>query len=74
MYPTGRRHFQTKRTRDSKSPWISNHYSKKKKRMNFRDRPKRKAIESKDPFISNPIRMIKNQVNYEINSAKKSLL
>ena len=40
--------IKTKRTRDSKSPWIT---AILKKRMNFRDRLKRKAIKTKDPFI-----------------------
>ena len=44
----------------------------KKKRMNFRNRLKRKAIKTKDPFIWNQFRMVKNQVNWEINSAKKA--
>ena len=39
--------MKTKRTRDSKSPWITTIL---KKRMNFRDRLKRKAIKTKDPL------------------------
>ena len=61
--------MKTKRTRNSKSPWIT---SILKKRMNFRDRLKRKAIKTKDPFIWNQFRMVKNQVNRKINSAKKA--
>ena len=61
--------MKTKRTRNSKSPWIT---SILKKRMNFRDCVKRKAIKTKDPVIWNQFRMVKNQVNWEINSAKKA--
>ena len=60
---------KTKRTRDSKSPWIT---AILKKRMNFRDRLKRKAIKTKDPVIWDQFRIVKNQVNGEINSAKKA--
>ena len=52
--------MKTKRTRDSKSPWIT---AILKKRMNFRDRLKRKAIKTKDPFIWDQFRIVKNQVN-----------
>ena len=61
--------MKTKRTRDSKSPWITTFL---KKRMNFRDRLKRKAIKTKDPLIWKQFRIVKNQVNREINSAKKA--
>ena len=61
--------MKTKRTKDSKSPWITTIL---KKRMNFRDRLKRKAIKTKDPLIWNQFRIVKNQVNREINSAKKA--
>ena len=56
-------------TWDSKSPWIT---AILKKRMNFRDRLKRKAIKTKDQFNWNQFRIVKNQVNWEINSAKKA--
>ena len=45
---------KTKRTRDSKSPWIT---AILKKRMNFRDRLKRKAIKTKDPVIWDQFRI-----------------
>ena len=61
--------MKTKRTRGSKSPWIT---AILKKRMNFRDRLKRKVIKTKDPFIWDQFRIVKNQVNWEINSAKKA--
>ena len=60
--------MKTKRTRDSKSPWIT---AILKKRMNFRDRLKRKAIKTKDQFNWNQFRIVK-LVNWEINSAKKA--
>ena len=63
--------MKTKRTRGSKSPWITTIL---KKRMNFRDRLKRKAIKTKDPFIWNIFRKAKNQVNCEKNSAKKAIM
>ena len=63
--------MKIKRTRDSKSPWIT---AILKKRMNFRDRLKRKAINTKDPFIWDQFRIVKNQVNWEINSAKKLII
>ena len=61
--------MKTKRTRDSKSPWIT---AILKKRVNFRDCLKRKAIKTKDPFICDQFRIVKNQVNWEITSAKKA--
>ena len=61
--------MKTKQTRDTKSPWIPTIL---KKRMNFKDRLKRKRIKTKDPFIWNQFRMVKNQENWEINSTKKT--
>ena len=63
------RSMKTKRTRVSKSPWIT---AILKKRMNFRERLKRKATKTKVPFYWNQFQMVKNQVNWEINSAKKA--
>ena len=51
---------KTKRTQDSKSPCIT---AILKKRMNVRERLKRKAIKTKDPFIWN---------QFQINSANKT--
>ena len=50
---------KTKSTRPTKSPWIT---TSLKKRMNFRDRLKNKAIKTKDAFIWNQFRKVKNQV------------
>ena len=61
--------LKTKRTRPYKSPWIT---TVLKKRMNFRDRLKRKAIKTRDPSTWNQFRKTKNQVNREIKSAKKA--
>ena len=61
--------LRTKRTRSSKSPWIT---TVLKKRMNFRDRLKKKAIKTGDPSVWNQFRKTKNQVNREIKSAKKA--
>ena len=60
---------KTKRTRPTKSPWITTNL---KKQMNFRDRLKNKAIKTKDAFIWNQFRKVKNQVNQEIKSPKKA--
>ena len=40
--------------------------------MNFRNRPKNKAIETKDGSIWNQFRKVKNQVNQDIKSAEKA--
>ena len=61
--------LRTKRTRSSKSPWIT---TVLKKWMNFRDRLKKKAIKTGDPSAWNQFRKTKNQVNREIKSAKKA--
>lgn len=60
---------KAKRTRPSKSPWIT---TVLKKRMNFRDRLKRKAIKTRDPSSWNQFRKTKNRVNREIKSVKKA--
>ena len=60
--------LRTKRTRSSKSPWIT---TVLKKRMNFRDRLKKKAIKTGDPSVWNQFRKTKTQVNREIKSAER---
>ena len=61
--------MKTKRTRNSKAAWITTIL---KKRMNYRDRLKRKAIKTNDPSIWNQFRMVRNQVNQEIKIAKQA--
>ena len=61
--------MKTKRTRPTKSSGIT---TSLKKRMNFRDRLKNKAIKTKDASIWNQFRKVKNQVKQEIKSAKKA--
>ena len=61
--------LKAKRTHPSKSPWIT---TVLKKRMNFRDRLKRKAIKTRDPSSWNQFRKTKNRVNREIKSVKKA--
>ena len=61
--------LKTKRTRSSKSPWITTIL---KKRMNYRDRLKRKAIKTNDPSTWNQFRTMRNQVNRDINTAKQA--
>ena len=60
---------KTKRTRPTKSPWITTIL---KKRMNVRDRLKKKAIKTENTSIWNQFRKLENQVNQEIKSAKKA--
>ena len=60
--------MKTKRTRNSKSAWITTFL---KKRMNCRDRLKRKAIKTNDPSVWNQFRSIRNQVNRDIKTAKQ---
>ena len=60
--------MKTKRTRNSKSAWITTIL---KKRMNYRDRLKRKAIKTNDPSVWNQFRSMRNQVNRDINTAKQ---
>ena len=60
---------KTERTRPTKSPWITTIL---KKRMNVRDRLKKKAIKTENTSIWNQFRKLKNQVNQEIKSAKKA--
>ena len=59
---------KTKRTRPTKFPWITTIL----KRMNVRDRLKKKDIKTKNTSIWNQFRKLKNQVNQEIKSAKKA--
>ena len=61
--------LKTKRTRNSKSPWITTIL---KKRMNCRDRLKRNAIKTNDPSTWNQFRTMRNQVNRDINTAKQA--
>ena len=60
---------KTKRTRPTKSPWITTNL---KKRMNFRNRLKKKAVKTKDASSWNRFRKVKNKVNQEIKAAKKA--
>ena len=60
--------MKTKRTRNSKSAWITTIL---KKRMNYRDRLKRKAIKTNDPYVWNQFRSMRNQVNRDIKTAKQ---
>ena len=61
--------LKIKRTRNTKSPWITTIL---KKRMNCRDRLKRKAIKTNDPSIWNQFRTMRNQVNRDIHTAKQA--
>ena len=58
---------KTGRTRPSKSLWIT---IVSKRRMNFRDLVKGKAIKTRDPSAWSQFRKTKNQGNREIMSAK----
>ena len=60
---------KTKRTRPTKSPWITTNL---KKRMNFRNRLKKKAVKTKDASSWNRFRKVKNKVNQEIKAAEKA--
>ena len=60
--------MKTKRTRNTKSAWKTTIL---KKRMNYRDRLKRKAIKTNDPSVWNKFRSMRNQVNRDINTAKQ---
>jgi len=60
--------LRSKRLRPSKSSWIS---TKLKKRMNYRDHLKKKAVKSNNPIDWNYYRTLKNQVNNEIRIAKQ---
>lgn len=60
---------KTKRTRPTKSPWITTNL---KKRMNFRNRLKKKAVKTKDASSWNRSRKVKNKVNQEIKAAKEA--
>ncbi|CAH3121114.1 unnamed protein product, partial [Porites lobata] len=60
---------KTKRTRPTKSPWITTNL---KKRMNFRNGLKKKAVKTKDASSWNRFRKVKNKVNQEIKATKKA--
>ena len=61
--------MKTKRTRPTKSPWITTNL---KKRMNFRNRLKKTKRKTKDASSWNRFRKVKNKVNQEIKAAKKA--
>ena len=61
--------LKSKRLRPSKSSWITTGL---KKRMNYRDHLKKKAVKSNSLIDWNHYRTLKNQINNEIKIAKQN--
>ena len=61
--------LKSKRLRPSKSSWITTGF---KKRMNYRDHLKKKAVKSNSLIDWNHYRTLKNQINKEIKIAKQN--
>ena len=61
--------LKSKRLRPSKSSWITTGL---KKRMNYRDHLKKKAVKKNSLIDWNHYRTLKNQINNEIKIAKQN--